>query len=112
MFDPPYNYFLHDGADVKNVVLDYAGVDTLGDYDGNGVRNGLDFLVWQRGESPTPSSQLDLNDWEAYFGDVSPLTGLTTVPEPGAMILVFGGSCLGLLLRWRNTSTELNERLQ
>ncbi|MFB3107176.1 MAG: hypothetical protein ACE1ZA_19950, partial [Pseudomonadales bacterium] len=44
-----------------------------GDVDGNGKVDGFDFLKWQRGESPNPLSQSDLDAWEANYGAVAPL---------------------------------------
>ncbi|MCH7752566.1 MAG: hypothetical protein IH898_10490, partial [Planctomycetes bacterium] len=48
-----------------------------GDFDGNLVVDGADFLKWQRGESPDPLSSEDLAAWEANYG-----TG-GAPPEPG-----------------------------
>jgi pectate lyase len=88
VFDPPYSYFLHEAADVKDLVLGYAGVGRLGDFDGNGERNGLDFLQWQRGESPLPLSASDLADWEETYATAAPLSATTTaVPESSALLL-------------------------
>jgi hypothetical protein len=39
-----------------------------GDFDGNLRVDGNDFLKWQRGESPTPSSPGDLAAWRNNFG--------------------------------------------
>jgi len=39
-----------------------------GDYDDDFDVDGLDFLKWQRGESPNPLSQSDLAAWEANYG--------------------------------------------
>ncbi|MGI9429180.1 MAG: hypothetical protein ACR2NM_11025, partial [Bythopirellula sp.] len=63
-----------------------------GDFNGNDVVNGADFLAWQRGESPNPLSQSDLAYWEANYGDAIPLTATSTaIPEPtAALLLVFG----------------------
>ena len=66
-----------------------------GDFNGNGVVDGRDFLVWQRGGSPSPLSAGDLAVWKANFGGggngVGALAAASgTVPEPG-------GSALGLL---------------
>jgi len=60
-----------------------------GDFDGDGIVDGHDFLLWQRGGSPNPLSQSDLNAWEANFGSGAPLSAIAAVPEP---------SSLGLLL--------------
>lgn len=53
--------------DVGAVESDYSP-SVSGDFDGNGFVNGLDFLAWQRGESPDPLSSGDLGDWETNFG--------------------------------------------
>jgi len=39
-----------------------------GDFNVDGTYDGLDFLKWQRGESPDPLSASDLADWEANYG--------------------------------------------
>jgi hypothetical protein len=46
-----------------------------GDFDGDGLVTGADFLMWQRGESPNPLSASDLAAWEANYG--------TTPIQPG-----------------------------
>ena len=45
-----------------------ADTPIAGDFNNNGVVDGADFLIWQRGESPNPLSQTDLADWEANYG--------------------------------------------
>jgi hypothetical protein len=61
-----------------------------GDFDNDGDADGRDFLVWQRGGSPTPFSPGDLADWQAGYG--SPLSAVTAVPEPSSLVvaLLFG----------------------
>jgi len=58
-------------------------IDVLdGDFDFNDNVDGVDFLIWQRGESPDPFSQANLNGWETNYGTV-------IVPEPpGETVLV------------------------
>jgi hypothetical protein len=51
-----------------------------GDFDGDLDVDGRDFLVWQRGESPSPLSASDLATWQASYG--LPLAAITSVPEP------------------------------
>jgi len=59
-----------------------------GDFNGDGQVNGVDFLKWQRGESPNPLSAADLGDWEASYGKVDFLaTNSKSVPEPSASLL-------------------------
>ena len=67
----------------------------------------FDFLQWQRGEAPNPLSQSDLNDWEANYGAVAPLSATSAkVPEPSAMLLGAIAS-IGLMLRRRCLSNRL-----
>jgi hypothetical protein len=80
-----------------NLLITYSGGDgndvTLlsalpGDFDLDGDVDGSDFLKWQRGESPRPSSAADLADWEANYG-FPPLTAVSTaVPEPASCVLL------------------------
>lgn len=57
-----------------------------GDFDGDGDVDGVDFLVWQRGESPTPLSATDLSAWQSGFGGGT-LAAARAVPEPAATML-------------------------
>jgi len=82
--------FLLAGADEasREGFVKYVGLD--GDFDGNGVVDGFDFLAWQRGGSPDPLSATDLAIWEANFG--VPLGGgnlaaVQAVPEPCSALL-------------------------
>lgn len=43
-------------------------VPQSGDFNGNGVVDGNDFLAWQRGESPNPLAPSDLADWQTNYG--------------------------------------------
>jgi|GEM_PF-3337731 len=81
-----------------NLLITYAGGDgndvTLlsalpGDFDIDGDVDGFDFLEWQRGESPDPLSQSDLNYWKANYGMIAPLAATSTaVPEPSSSALL------------------------
>jgi formylglycine-generating enzyme len=69
-------------------VLDPPDPDDLpGDFDFDGDVDGRDFLLWQRGSSPSPLSGSDLADWQANYS-VGPLTAANVaVPEPCAWVL-------------------------
>jgi len=71
------------------VLSDFQGVggSIQGDFNGDNDVDGFDFLAWQRGESPNPLSQSDLNDWEANYGTTPSLAAATSVPEPTALLL-------------------------
>jgi hypothetical protein len=63
-----------------------------GDFDGNGVVTGRDFLAWQRNPSLG-----NLSDWQnAYPGA---LAGFASVPEPASLVLVCG--LVGVVLSQR-----------
>ncbi len=86
------NYDLANG----DVYLDnFQGEGTPGDFDDDGDVDGRDFLMWQRGGSPTPFSPGDLVTWQSAYG--APLSALNSVPEPSAWLLAMVASgILGL----------------
>jgi hypothetical protein len=60
-----------DAPSVSEVVVTKLMDSTsplLGDFDRDGDVDGRDFLVWQRGGSPTPFSASDLAHWQANYG--------------------------------------------
>jgi len=76
----------HTTGAAPTLVLEYA-FSLPGDFDQSGAVDGNDFLVWQRGGSPDPGSQADLNAWKANFGATPAFATAATVPEPNACIL-------------------------
>ena len=54
----------------------------LGDFNGDQVIDGGDFLAWQRGESPHPLDASDLSAWKARFGTGAISAAGHAVPEP------------------------------
>lgn len=75
-----------------------------GDFNNDGAVNGADFLMWQRGQTPTPNSAGDFAAWKSNFGAnfATPLT--TPVPEPGAVIGLWSAAGCLLLMRRRDRS--------
>lgn len=71
-----------------------TGPTTLvGDFNGDKTVDGADFLRWQRGLSPTPLSQSDLNAWRANFGQsLLALPALSPAPEPSSTLLLALGA--------------------
>jgi hypothetical protein len=62
---------------------------TPGDFDGDEDVDGRDFLVWQRGGSPTALSAGDLAAWQGGYGDTPGLrANISAVPEPTSAILI------------------------
>jgi murein DD-endopeptidase MepM/ murein hydrolase activator NlpD len=76
--------FDYDGLQHAAVVATAAGyhsgrnsvgvVEQIGDFTGDGLVTGNDFLAWQRGLSPNPLSIADLGDWRAHYGNQPPVT--------------------------------------
>gem|GEM_PF-1870786 len=63
-----------------------------GDFDHNGIVDGTDFLIWQRGFGD-PYNAADLAAWQANFGGPagSPPGSAATVPEPASMAMFLLG---------------------
>lgn len=57
------------------------------DFDNDGDVDGRDFLVWQRGGSPTPRSPADLALWKSQYGQGALQAEVATVPEPRSCAL-------------------------
>lgn len=86
------NYDLANG----DVYLDnFQGVSSSGDFDNDGDVDGRDFLIWQRGSSPSPLSPTDLAAWQNSYGTGS-LAAVSAVPEPSTTVMALLASCLGL----------------
>jgi len=60
-----------------------------GDFDGDGIVDGHDFLLWQR----IDGSPQGLADWQNNFGsqDPSNIAVVTIIPEPGTVVLMLIG---------------------
>ncbi len=83
---------------ITGLIVASRTVGLPGDFDEDTGIDGADFLLWQRGGSPTPLSASDLADWEAGYGvpALSAATaGIGAVPEPSSLVLL--GLTLGLL---------------
>lgn len=77
----------------KDLMLTFVGGGGLpGDFDNNGFVNGNDFLVWQRGGSPTPLGAGDLATWKSNFGSGSSTVAAAAVPEPQSVLLLMGAA--------------------
>jgi hypothetical protein len=80
----------------------FMDLPPTGDFDADGDVDGQDFLLWQRGESPNPHSADDLAAWQQNYG-LGELATATTVPEPGAIVLVILAGTASFVTR-RNRS--------
>jgi hypothetical protein len=84
-----------EGADAINLTaftqrFAQTGPTSLaGDFNNDKTVDGADFLRWQRGQSPSPLSQADLNVWRANFGQsLLAVPALSSVPEPSTALLL------------------------
>lgn len=86
---------------VSNLQIGSAGdfFPLFGDFDDNGIVDGLDFLMWQMEDGSTSG----LSDWELNYGEGALQTLATTVPEPGTATFVF--AAFGLLVFKRSYRT-------
>lgn len=74
---------------------DVGDVGQDGDFNDDGIVDGRDFLLWQRGGSPNTLSAADLDAWQTNYGMGSLAANATTVPEPGtAVVTAIGSICL------------------
>jgi hypothetical protein len=72
-----------------------------GDFNLNGVVDGADFLILQRGGSPTPNSASDLALWRGNFGATSLVATSVAAPEPHAAGMMLASALLLPLARRR-----------
>ena len=62
-------------------------VVTDGDFDENGLVDGLDFLSWQRNPQDVLQSSAELAIWEANYGNSTALhSSSASVPEPASLV--------------------------
>lgn len=101
----------NDGADLEvqynalpnggDVLISFVGQTPDGDFNDDGVVDGVDFLIWQRGAGiGTTAAEGDANGdgmvngadlaiWEAQYGGPPPLaTATALVPEPISLLLL------------------------
>lgn len=88
------------GQTSRTGFIKYLSVD--GDFNTDGRVNGVDFLMWQRGESPNPLSDSDLADWQANYGfrNGSSTAAVSSVPEPASAMLA-AAALLGVAIQRR-----------
>ena len=100
-----FDYFVIKTTTDADFVLDNFQVEVIdavgtpGDFNGDGLVDGLDFLMWQRGETSPPLDAGDLALWQANYGTTSVTSNGSVVPEPSSLVLLVLCSGLGLVRR-------------
>jgi hypothetical protein len=97
--DLVFRFGLTNGALLTGMVT-YVGVQAVdGDYNGDGVVNAADYVLWRNGgplqNDPTPGVQAaDYDFWVSRFGATSGMGagGAAAVPEPAAWLLSVAGA--------------------
>lgn len=87
---------LISGLGMLNVLTMGPPIGTPGDFDGNSDLDGADFLLWQ-----TNPGVGNLADWEANYGASSGISSVSSVPEPGALVLCLLGGLFPVRRRFR-----------
>jgi len=87
---------------VSIAASDLVGTVTVvlrGDFDFDEDVDGHDFLLWQRGASPSPLSSQDLADFYRNYSTVIPdaLTSSATVPEPSSFMITVIAAMIGII---------------
>jgi hypothetical protein len=99
--DPNGTIVFHDGGDEGSPGTFTSFTMEDADFNSDGFVNGLDFLKWQRGETPGDGSQAELALWEAQYGTAVTLSAVSSaVPEPRTLLLMLAG-LTGMVTRRR-----------
>jgi hypothetical protein len=79
---------IYDVALSQDTIESLVVTTTPGDFDFDGDVDGRDFLLWQRGQSPSPHSAADLAAWSANYGITGPPElAAVRVPEPHSLAI-------------------------
>jgi hypothetical protein len=92
--DPSKIYFGgDDGAIFKDFSVTVAAAGVAGDYNGNGIVDAADYVMWRNGDSPD-DTQAGYDLWRSRFGATSGSgsgLGAAGVPEPASLVLLLLG---------------------
>jgi len=83
---------------------------TSGDFNNNDFVDGTDFLLWQRGGSPSRLSGADLTAWRTQFAtsgaEIAEVAAAVAVPEPSTALVALAAMMLPALLGRRAVILE------
>ncbi len=100
------NYGPGSPFDPKSVVLSSFQFEMHGDFDGDFDVDGNDFLVWQRGGSPTPLSATDLAAWRTNYGRRGAVAAAASVAVPEPMTPWLALAWLAILPQLRRIHSQ------
>ncbi len=83
-------------ADSLLTVTLVAEVTMGGDFNADGIVDGQDLLLWQRGETPYPMSLADLGLWKAGYGNQGDFSTIVSVPEPATFSFALAVGLIGI----------------
>ena len=89
-----FEYHIEGGETVQGGIFigSLAAVPSTADFNGDGVVNGIDFLWWQRGDTPEGGSASELSLWQSSYGTtVVTVNSASPVPEPTTAVLLLLG---------------------
>lgn len=95
--DLSFYFAMPDGTLLQGLV-DYVSGGLEGDFNGDSVVDGSDFLLWQR--NPAVGN---LADWQANYGTGALASGINAVPEPAAISLLVAVASLITCIRRRSS---------
>ncbi|MDC0937056.1 hypothetical protein OAS39_12285, partial [Pirellulales bacterium] len=100
--DLTFEFLLDSDSVFTQGIVEYAAVTGIpGDFDMNGRVDGIDLLLWQRGDSPGGGTGAELAEWSANYGAPSSLAAaVTAAPEPTSLTL-FAWCALAAIPRCR-----------
>ncbi|HEY3392047.1 MAG TPA: hypothetical protein VGK58_05030 [Lacipirellulaceae bacterium] len=90
-----------------SVVLSVISTVLPGDYNGNGIVDAADYVIWRK----TDGSQAGYDEWRTNFGRTAgsgsgaiggaPSGSSAAVPEPAGVVMVLGALLAAVVRRWR-----------
>ena len=109
------------GSSLFKGIVEYVTTVEDADFNQDNSVNGIDFLIWQRGNGKPGNLSTgdangdgnvniaDLGIWQNQYGTTSTFASTTVVPEPSTTVLGLGILILALNGRSRNVGAQLTQ---
>jgi hypothetical protein len=99
--DLQFSYGIAGGARLTGVVSYVVSAGVIGDYNGNGIVDAADYVLWRKNPAAFGGNPAGYNTWRTHFGQTAGSGAGATlngaVPEPATLVLlmiVASGWCL------------------